>query len=156
MLHGLEIVEPRAQPAPPPEEEPEADGGLDYRIPLYRLLSGVFLEEPSVDFLAAVRTPEALAALAEAGLAFDGDFLAAPLPSLADVLAAEFTALFAASGGFPPVESVRLTGRYQQQPYFDVRQAYRQAGFTVTRGRFHVFEDQLGVELAFVAELLER
>ena len=153
MLHGLEM-EARTQAAPAVEEEPDA--GLDHRIPLYRLLSGVFLEEPAAAFLAALRTPEALAALAEAGLAFDDDFLAAPLDTLADALAVEFATLFAASGGFPPVESVRLTGRYQQEPCFAVRQAYRQAGFTLGRGRFHVFEDQLGVELAFVAELLAR
>jgi TorA maturation chaperone TorD len=156
MLHGLEIFEPPIRPSAPSEEGQQADGGLDYRIALYRLLSGVFAQEPTVQFLAAIRAPDALVALSEAGLAFDDDFLAVPLPALAEALATEFTTLFVASGGFPPVESVRLTGRYQQQPHFDVREAYRQAGFAVTRGRFHVFEDQLGVELAFVAELLER
>ena len=64
--------------------------------------------------------------------------------------------MFVASGGFPPVESVRLTGRYYQQPNFEVKQAYRQAGFEVRGNRFRVFEDQLGVELMFVAELLDR
>jgi TorA maturation chaperone TorD len=64
--------------------------------------------------------------------------------------------MFTASGGFPPIESARLTGRLKQEPYFDVSQTYRRFGFQVGKTRFFVFEDQLGVELAFVAEMLER
>jgi hypothetical protein len=51
---------------------------------------------------------------------------------------------------------VRLTGRYQQAPHFDVKETYRRAGFTVRKGRFQVIEDHLGIELLFVAELLDR
>jgi putative dimethyl sulfoxide reductase chaperone len=35
-------------------------------------------------------------------------------------------------------------------------QTYRRLGFMLTPGRFEVFADQLGVELMFVAELLDR
>lgn len=126
------------------------------RAEVYRLLAGVFTEEPSIEFLRGLRRPEALRALAEAGLKFDPDFTEPELSALADTLACEYTTLFAASGGFPPVESVRLTGRYQQDPYFAVRQDYQRLGFAVRKGRFFVFDDQLGVELMFVAELLER
>ena len=90
------------------------------------------------------------------GLVFDADLTAAPPAQLEETLACEYTTLFAASGGFPPVESVRLTGRYQQEPHYAVKETYRRAGFELRRGRFFVFEDQLGVELSFVAELLER
>lgn len=155
MLHGLEI-EAVARPILSHDAEADAADAYDERIPLYRLLSGVFLQEPDAGFLGALREPQALASLADAGLAFDDDFLATSLPVMVDELAAEFATLFAASGGFPPVESVRLTGRYKQEPYFAVQQTYRRAGFAVRRGRFHVFEDQLGLELAFAAELLER
>lgn len=126
------------------------------RASLYRLLSGVFVEEPSVEFLAALRSDAVLAALAEAGLNFDADFTDPTLPDLAEQLACEYATLFAASGGFPPVESVRLTGRYQQEPHFQVGQTYARCGFVLEKGRFAVFADQLGVELMFVAELLER
>ena len=76
--------------------------------------------------------------------------------ALLEALAIEYTTQFAASGGFPPVESVRLTGRYKQQPNFDTMQTYKRLGFVLSPGRFEVFADQLGIELMFVAELLER
>lgn len=126
------------------------------RAQMYRLLSAVFVEEPGREFLDALRLPESLEGLAEAGLEFDADFLETDPDVLVDRLACEYTMMFASTGGFPPVESVRLTGRYQQEPLFSVRQIYRQSGFAVKPARFRLFEDQLGVELVFVAELLER
>lgn len=126
------------------------------RAQLFRLLAGAFAEEPSREYLKALRQPESLAALAEAGLAFDADFLLPPLAQLEDELACEFATLLAAPGGCPPVESARLAGRYQQQPYFEVKEVYRAAGFAVQRARFEVFDDALGVELLFVAALLDR
>jgi putative dimethyl sulfoxide reductase chaperone len=157
MLTGL-AFEPQP-PTAPIALEPTPDELREEciaRAHIYRLLCAAFVEEPTGAFLDALRGPESLAALADAGLAFDEDFLATETPVLADQLACEFTTLFAASGGFPPVESVRLTGRYQQEPYFRVKQGYRQAGFLLGKGRFAVVEDQLGVELMFVAELLDR
>lgn len=157
MLRDLAIEEllpaVPAEPAPSPEELRDQCAA---RAGMYRLLSGAFVEEPGVEFLAALRDPSALASLAEAGLRFDADFTESDAGTLRDELACEFATLFAASGGFPPVESVRLTGRYKQDPLFRVQQEYRRAGFALQNGRFFVFEDQLGVELMFVAELLER
>jgi TorA maturation chaperone TorD len=126
------------------------------RAEVYRLLSGVFVEEPHREFVDALRSPVVLAELADAGLRFDDDFLTAPLNVLLEALAIEYTTQFASSGGFPPVESVRLTGRYKQQPNFDTMQTYKRLGFVLSPGRFEVFADQLGIELMFVAELLER
>lgn len=126
------------------------------RAGIYRLLSGVFVEEPQEDFLAALRSDALLQSLAAVGVVFDADFTGTSPAVLAEQLACEYTTLFAASGGFPPVESVRLTGRYQQDPHFQVGQAYARCGFVLEKGRFSVFADQLGVELMFVAELLER
>jgi TorA maturation chaperone TorD len=153
MLQGLAISTPARQASGSAEEVREA---LAYRIPLYRLLSAVFLEEPGAAFLAALRSDESLDALAEAGLVFGDDFLAPAMPVLADTLAVEYATLFASSGGFPPIESARLTGRLKQDSYFAAAQAYRRFGFEIGKVRFSVFEDQLGVELAFVAALLER
>lgn len=126
------------------------------RASIYRLLAGAFIEEPSREFLAALRDEALLGQLAEAGVRFAPDFLATELGELAETLACEYATLFASSGGFPPVESVRLTGRFKQEPNFKVTQIYQAAGFTLGKGRFEVFADQLGVELLFVAELLER
>ncbi len=135
-----------------------AETAVDWRAraSVYRLLSGVFVEEPGREFLEALRNPATLAELAEAGLRFDADFLAAPLDELLETLSIEYTTQFAGSGGFPPVESVRLTGRYKQEPNFATMQTYKRLGFVLSPGRFEVFADQLGVELMFLAELLER
>lgn len=126
------------------------------RASLYRLLAGVFVEEPSREFLAALRDEVLLGQLRQAGVRFAPDFLAAEAGELAEALACEYATLFASSGGFPPVESVRLSGRFKQEPHFQVNRIYREAGFALGKGRFEVFADQLGVELLFVAELLER
>lgn len=156
MLNAL-AMEPRAESHREPELAPEELGpDCVARARIYRLLGGVFAEEPAAEFLSALRAPESLHALAEAGLTFGPDFTASALATLVDDLSSEYTMMFVASGGFPPVESVRVTGRYYQAPHFAVKQAYRQAGYEVCQGRFHVFDDQLGIELMFVGELLER
>lgn len=129
---------------------------LRARADVYRLLSGAFVEEPSTAFLDALRQPESLRQLTDAGLAFGCDFIDTPVDVLVEQLAIEYTTLFANSGGFPPVESVRLFGRFKQEPNFETMQAYRRLGFVLRPGRFEVFADQLGVELLFVAELLDR
>jgi len=129
---------------------------LNARADVYRLLAGVFVEEPSPEFLDALRAPAMLQQLAEAGLHFEGDFTEASIDVLVEQLAIEYTTLFANSGGFPPVESVRLFGRFKQEPNFETMQTYRRLGFVLRPGRFEVFADQIGVELMFVAELLDR
>lgn len=156
MLKSILAVEEgwrSAEPDPSPDELRQECAA---RARLYRLLAGVFVEELGREFLASLRRPDALYALAEAGLRFDADFAEASLDDLLEQLSCEYTNLFAVSGGFPPVESVRLTGRYQQEPHFRAREAYQRMGFAPVKGRFAVFPDQLGIELMFVAELLER
>lgn len=126
------------------------------RARLYRVLAGVFVEEASIDFLATLRAPEFLASLGNLGVRFEDDFLKPELAELEQTLACEFATLFASSGGFPAVESVRLTGRFKQDPHYQAAQIYRRLGCEQVKGRFDVFPDQLGIELMFVAEMLER
>lgn len=126
------------------------------RANVYRLLAGVFLEEPTPEYLNALRSPETMASLQAMGAAFDADFTETPLAQLQDALAIEYAALFIVSGGCPAIESVRLHGRLQQQPLFEVREIYQKAGFKVKGARFMVYDDQLGAQLSFIAELLER
>ncbi len=125
---------------------------LRARASYYQLLAGAFIEEPGRDYLAALRAPEVLA---ELGLSFDADVTDISLDQLLDVLACEYASLFTTSGGCPPVESSRLTGRFQQEPFHDVKAIYQRCGFELQQGKFAVFEDQLGIELSFVAVLLE-
>lgn len=126
------------------------------RANIYRILSGAFLEEPTAEYLEAIRTPEAMASLKGLGVAFDEDFTETPIAQLQEELAQEYAVLFVVTGGCPAVESIRLYGRFQQQPFFEMREVYRQAGFKVSGGRFMVFDDQLGAQLMFVAEMLDR
>jgi len=145
-----------AKEVPPALSGEEARQDCLARANVYRLLAGALVEEPGADYLRALRVPENLAMLRELGVTFDADF-AEPAPEiLQEALACEYTALFVAPGGCPAVESARLTGRFQQEPLYAVRAFYRRAGFALRPGRFAVFDDQLGVELSFVAELLER
>lgn len=157
MLSELALEPASARPTAAHDPEPvDLKEEAAARAKMYRLLAGVFAEEPDAAFLAALRAPEAMQALAEAGLCFEADFTRPALEALVDQLAAEYTAMFVAAGGFPPVESVRLTGRYYQAPHFAVQEEYRRCGFQARDSRHRVFADQLGVELSFVAELLER
>lgn len=126
------------------------------RANIYRLLSGMLLEEPSAEYLNAIRSPQVMSVLSAMGVAFDKDFTAVALPELQETLACEYAVLFVVAGGCPPVESIRLTGRYQQQPFFEVREFYQKSGFRVMAGQHAIFEDQLGVQLSFLAELLDR
>ncbi len=126
------------------------------RANVYRLLAGVFLEEPSTDYLRALRSPDVMSSLRDMGVVFSSDFSEAPLENLKETLACEYAVLFVVAGGCPPVESIRLTGRYQQQPFFEVRDFYKKNGFEICPSGFAVFDDQLGVELTFMAEMLER
>lgn len=126
------------------------------RAGIYRLLASVFAEEASREFLDALRQPDSMAALAEAGLRFDSDFTTAPLEQLVDDVACEYASLFASPGGAAPVESVRRTGRMQQEPLYEVKADYQRLGYTLQPGRFSTTEDQLGAELGFIAALLER
>jgi TorA maturation chaperone TorD len=126
------------------------------RARIYRVLAGVFVEEPSVEFLATMGNVAWLSSLEQVGVKFGADFLDTELTTLANVLACEYATLFASSGGFPPVESVRLTGRFKQDPHYQVNSLYQRLGFVQVKGRFDVFADQLGMELMFVAEMLDR
>lgn len=128
---------------------------LRARAGFYQLLAGAFVEEPGSAYLAAMRAPETLAALAELGLHFDTDFTDVPLVELQNILACEYATLFTTAGGCPPVESSRLTGRFQQEPFHEVKATYQRCGFELQPGKFAVFEDQLGIELTFVGALLE-
>lgn len=129
---------------------------LRARAGWYRLLAGVFAEEPRGEFLDALRGEAALAALDALGVHLGPDFARADREQIADILGCEYTMLFVAPGGFPPVESVRLQGGFRQGANSAVRAFYRAEGFAVQGGRFRVFEDHLSVELGFVAALLER
>jgi TorA maturation chaperone TorD len=152
----FDFNEPELEEAQTPLDPKQVRDECLARARLYRMLAGVFVEECSTEFLTALREPDFLASLGHLGVTFGDDFLETELTVLVQTLACEYATLFASSGGFPPIESVRLTGRFKQDPHFQVAQTYKRLGFEQVKGRFDVFPDQLGIELMFVAELLER
>lgn len=129
---------------------------LNARAHWYQLLAGVFAEEVQAPFLRELRSQACIEALAEVGVSFGEDFLATDEETLLEDLAAEYTMLFVAPGGFPPVESVRLQGGYSQRAFSEVRDAYAAEGFNVQSGRFTIFDDHLAAQMQFLAALLER
>lgn len=137
-------------------EQTETITALRARAHWYRLLAGAFAEEPRGAFLQELRSPACLDALAELGADFGADFLEPDEAALAETLACEYTMLFVAPGGFPPVESVRLQGGFRQSAASETRAFYAEEGFAVEGNRFAAFDDHLAVELQFVAALIER
>ncbi|NIR43776.1 MAG: molecular chaperone TorD family protein [Gemmatimonadetes bacterium] len=129
---------------------------LRARAHWYRLLAGVFAEEPQAAFVRELRTEACRGALAELGVAFGDDFLRTDEATLLETLACEYTMLFVAPGGFPPMESVRLEGGLRQGAAIRAHACYASEGLAVEAGRFAGFDDHLAVELEFVAALLER
>lgn len=138
-----------------PEEDAQSLEDLRIRAQFYQLLAGAFIEEPGRDYLAGLRSPETMAALTGIGVHFGSDFLNVSLEELVETLSCEYSCLFIVSGGCPPVESVRLTGRLKQAPFLETSATYKRCGFDMPTLKFSVFEDHLGAELLFVATLLE-
>lgn len=138
------------------EEKSARLEALRARSSWYRLLAGVFAEEPQEAFLHELRSESCVGSLKELGARFDADFLSTDPVVLKEALACEYTMLFVAPGGFPAVESVRLQGGYKQQASSEVKAMYTKEGYAVKPGRFTTFDDHLAVELGFIAALLER
>lgn len=134
----------------------EKEEALRARAGWYRLFAGVFAEEPQGDFLRELRGDDCLTALEDLGVNFKNDFLNTDLTELEEVLACEYTMLFVAPGGFPPIESVRLQGGFRQSAVTETKALYAGEGFAAKPGRFATFDDHLAVEMGFIAELLEQ
>ena len=134
----------------------EAVAALRARAGWYRLLAGVFAEELRGEFLRALRGDAVLKDLAALGVELGPEFIREDEAALEEALACEYTMLFVAPGGFPPVESVRLQGGLRQRASTETQAFYAAEGFAVAAGRFARFDDHLAVELGFVAALLER
>jgi TorA maturation chaperone TorD len=129
---------------------------LRARAGWYRLLAGVFAEEPKAEFLRELRSDNCRSAMADLGVTFDEDFIKSEEADLLETLACEYTMLFVAPGGFPPVESVRLQGGFRQSANSEVKRLYAAEGFIVRTDGFVTFDDHLAVEMGFVAVMLER
>lgn len=120
---------------------------------LYLLLGRVFLKEVDVEFHSLLRS-ELMACAFEslqAGLAGDGR----SDEEVLERLAVEYSALFIQPGSLPPYESIFKKGRHLAEPADQVEIAYQLNGFEYRSQWPSLFPDHLGLELNFVASLLD-
>ena len=120
---------------------------------LYLLLGRVFLKEVDRDFYSLLRSQEMSRALEplQAGLGGDG----VSDEEVLERLAVEYSALFIQPGSFPPYESIFKKGRHLAEPADQVEITYQLNGFEYRSQWASLFPDHLGLELNFVASLLD-
>ena len=120
---------------------------------LYLLLGRVFLKEVDKEFYSLLRSEEMIRALEplQAGLGGEG----VGDEEVLERLAVEYSALFIQPGSFPPYESVFKKGRHLAEPADQVEIIYQLNGFEYRSQWPSLFPDHLGLELNFVASLLD-
>ncbi|MBF0291843.1 MAG: molecular chaperone TorD family protein [Nitrospinae bacterium] len=120
---------------------------------LYLLLGRVFLKEVDREFYSLLRSDMMACALEhlQAGLGGDG----ASEDDVLERLAVEYSALFIQPGAFPPYESVFKKGRHLAEPADQVEIIYQLNGFDYRSQWPSLFPDHIGLELNFVASLLD-
>jgi len=120
---------------------------------LYLFFSRLFLNEVDAPILERIRSGELRAPLEEAGM--DIKFLEGAAPTVLDDLAVEYSALFIQPGSLPPFQSVVRGGRYLTEDADKVELFYQKYGFDYRTQYPKLFPDHLGLELWFVASLIE-
>lgn len=88
-----------------------------------------------------------------AGLVFDDDFYDAPVESLVEELAEEYTGLLVAPGCVSPYASVFETGCMFKEPADKAVAAYREAGWDYKHRLSGEFPDHIGTMLGFLGIL---
>ena len=125
---------------------------------LYGMLSAVFRRPLDDKGLAALRSPEMLAALKSAGIDLGDDFASGNSAELLDLLAQEYTQLFHGPGNHIALyEGILCDGdaELQGKTCDAVRAFMGEIGFQVVPESGEL-GDHLSVELAFLAELCSR
>jgi TorA maturation chaperone TorD len=120
---------------------------------LYLLLGRVFLKEVDRGFYSLLRSTEMLRALEPLQAGLGGDGLSDD--EVLERLAVEYSAIFIQPGSLPPYESVFKKGRHLAEPADQVEIIYQLNGFDYRSQWPSLFPDHLGLELNFVASLLD-
>jgi TorA maturation chaperone TorD len=126
------------------------------RSNLHRFLALVYRQEPSVELLHRVRSPDLCNALAAAGVEFDDDVVYAEIGQLTENLGVEYTRLFLGPGKHvPPYESVQVkegSGVLRGPECQAVQRYIEKSGF-VYNAEFSGLPDHISVELEFMSHL---
>lgn len=120
---------------------------------LYLFFAQLFLKEVDASLLERLRSGELRAPLEEAGM--DLKFMEGDAQTALDNLAVEYSALFVQPGSFPPFQSVAQGGRYLTPDADQVELFYQKYGFEYRKEYPKLFPDHLGLELWFIASLIE-
>ncbi len=120
---------------------------------LYLLLGRVFMAEVDKDFYSLLRSEEMSRALEPLRAGLGGDERSDE--EVLERLAVEYSALFIQPGSFPPYESVFKKGRHLAEPADQVEIIYQLNGFNYRSQWPSLFPDHLGLEMNFVASLLD-
>lgn len=120
---------------------------------LYLLLGRVFVKEIDRDFYSLLRSEQMIRALEPLQAGLGGDGLSDD--EVLERLAVEYSALFIQPGSFPPYESVFKKGRHLAEPADQVEIIYQLNGFDYRSQWPSLFPDHLGLEMNFVASLLD-
>lgn len=122
---------------------------------LHGLLASVYRGEPTLEWLAALRAPAMVEALAAAGVVLETGFLNATPEILIEEMAVEFSALFLGPGGhIPPYESVQVEGggSLWGPETAAVKRYIEAAGFAYDK-YYNSLPDHISMELDFMAHL---
>lgn len=142
--------------AQPGREDLAAAAAATERSRLLGLLATVFGGEPGLAFIRSLKTPQARAALDEAGVMLGAEFFDTPDQILLNDLAIEYTRLFIGPGPhIPPLESVQLkrgSAMIWGPETAVVKRFIEAAGFDY-ESSFTGIPDHIAVEFEFLARL---
>lgn len=139
--------------------ETETAGSAVDKANVHGLLAAVFRRELTAEFLDELRRPALVAALAEAGVALDRDFLEGPVDKVLDEHAVAYTALFIGPGKHvPPYASVHFSGGNGElwgPPTVWAKKFIEETGFDYSDD-FRDLPDHVSVELELMRHLWSR
>lgn len=126
------------------------DNSLESIKTIYLLLSRMFLKEVDADLLSQFQSKEMAPLLSDIGIDLSGED-----DELLQELSAEYTAIFIAPGAMPPYQSVAESGRFLADAADKLELFYQECGFEYRKEYPKLFPDHLGIQLSFIASLVE-
>lgn len=120
---------------------------------IHLFLARLFLKEVDLDLLNQLRSDEMDPILKSAGVYLSEESEGGD--ELVEALSVEYTSLFIAPGSMPPYQSVAESGRFLSDASDRVELFYQKCGYDYRKEFPNLFPDHIGLELSFIASLLE-
>ena len=116
-------------------------------------LARLFLREADQELINQLSSDEMLPILKSVGVCLPEDSVSDD--ELIEALSVEYTSLFIAPGSMPPYQSVAESGRYLSEASDRVELFYQKCGYDYRKEYPNLFPDHIGIELSFIASLIE-